>query len=359
MHRLTRMDGLRGLLAVYVMLGHALPFTALPGWATAPFRHGEAAVDLFFCLSGLVIMASLERFGFQFRPFMAARARRLLTVYFAVLALSTLLLMAGNPVAEMPWLSPAAARFWVAGLPQHFIWHLAAHVLLLHGLLPAGLLPTAGTTLLTPAWSLSTEWQFYVLLALLAPRRIAPLAIGLLALGAGFHAITLPPAWQFSRAFLPDAAPYFALGLASIPLLRDGNLKLFLICLTAACAIGLLSGAAKAIPPLAWGAALLAQRHRFGALLDSGPLQFLGRISYPLYLLNEPLQRALAMPIAPLANGNAWHFTLLWLPLALSVPILGAAALHHGIERRFTQPPKRTADPPALQGQGHAIISGK
>jgi peptidoglycan/LPS O-acetylase OafA/YrhL len=47
MKRLTRLDGLRGVLAVYVMIGHAMPFVLLPGWAKAPFSHGEAAVDLF------------------------------------------------------------------------------------------------------------------------------------------------------------------------------------------------------------------------------------------------------------------------------------------------------------------------
>jgi peptidoglycan/LPS O-acetylase OafA/YrhL len=32
MERLSRLDGLRGILAVYVMVGHALPFSAVPQW---------------------------------------------------------------------------------------------------------------------------------------------------------------------------------------------------------------------------------------------------------------------------------------------------------------------------------------
>jgi peptidoglycan/LPS O-acetylase OafA/YrhL len=51
------------------MAAHALPFAALPGWVLAPFNHGEAAVDLFFALSGLVIINALERFEGRFRPF--------------------------------------------------------------------------------------------------------------------------------------------------------------------------------------------------------------------------------------------------------------------------------------------------
>src|SRR5271156_2609489 len=104
MQRLQRMDGLRGALAVYILLGHALPFTDLPSWAAAPFRHGEAGVDLFFALSGLVIVNSLERFGGKFWPFMQARARRLLPVYFMVLAFSVLLLAVGDPVLIAAWM---------------------------------------------------------------------------------------------------------------------------------------------------------------------------------------------------------------------------------------------------------------
>jgi hypothetical protein len=138
MQRLPRMDGLRGLLAVYVMLGRAMPLAILPDWITAPFRHGEAGVDLFFALSGMVIANSLERFGGKFWPFMAARAWRLLPVYFVALGLSIVLLMFGNPLAAMPWVGPLGGLFWAAGVPQGFSGHLAAHLLLLHGVYAPG-----------------------------------------------------------------------------------------------------------------------------------------------------------------------------------------------------------------------------
>ena len=335
MQRLARMDGLRGILAVYVMLGHAMPFTDLPNWITAPFGHGEAAVDLFFALSGLVIVNSLERFGGEFLPFMAARARRLLPVYFVVLGLSIALLVLGNPLAAMPWVGPAGALFWAAGLPQGFPWHLAAHLFLLHGVMPQGLLPYAYVTLLGPAWSLSTEWQFYVVIGLAAPKRLGLFALAMLAAGAAYHFLNLPPWWQFSRAFLPDAAPYFALGVGSAVWLRGGGKKIFAVCLLGACGIGWLNGPDKALVPLAWAAAMLAQDHKWGAVLESRGMRYLGAISYPLYLLNEPVQRGLAMLLAPLAHGGATVFMLVWLPAAVVTPVLAAALLHHGVELRF------------------------
>ncbi|MBB5373781.1 peptidoglycan/LPS O-acetylase OafA/YrhL [Acidocella aromatica] len=327
------MDGLRGVLAVYVMLGHALPLTNLPGWITTPFRHGEAAVDLFFALSGLVIAHSLERFGGQFTPFMAARARRLLPVYFLVLAVSIGLTALGDPLAALPWVGDEARHIMAAALPQPLFLHLAAHLTLTQGLIPQNALPYAYVTLLGPAWSLSTEWQFYVLIGLIAPRRLGRFALVLLALGGAYR--TLPLGGEFSRAFLPDAAPFFALGLASAVMLRGGGTRVFWLCLAGACALALPGGIEKAVTPLAWGLAMLAQRQAWGAVLDGRAVQYLGAISYPLYLVNEPVQRALAPLLGPLAQGHAARFTTAFLPLSLGLSLALAALLHHAIERPF------------------------
>jgi peptidoglycan/LPS O-acetylase OafA/YrhL len=235
----------------------------------------------------------------------------------------------------MPWAGTDATLFWSSGLPSPFGAHLLAHLLLLHGLLPQGLLPYAYITLLGPAWSLSTEWQFYLLIGLLAPKHLGRFALALAALSALYHILPLPPWWQFSRAFLPEAAAYFALGIASAILLRTGSAKCFTLCLLAACALAALNGAAKTLVPFAWAAVMLAQNHRFGALLEHRAALTLGAISYPLYLLNEPIQRALALPLVPLAHANATLFTALWLPPALLLPIAAAALLHHAVELPF------------------------
>jgi peptidoglycan/LPS O-acetylase OafA/YrhL len=344
MQRLSRLDGLRGILAVYVMAGHALPFTAMPYWLASPFRHGEAAVDLFFALSGLVIVNSLERCGERFWPFMQNRARRLLPVYFSVLALAVVVICIGSPLVAMPWISPTSYAGLLWALPPQLLWHILAHVMLLHGLVPQGVLPWAWITILGPAWSLSTEWQFYVLMALLLPcmkgsRRLTHFAYLMLGMGVCYRGFSplLPAYWQFSRAFLPDAAPYFALGLASAVWLRSRDPIPYLICLISVFALGLVSGMpSRAFISVGWTVLLLAQRNPrmkvLPKLLDSRAAQYLGVISYPLYLINEPLQRACAMLIAPFAHGSPQLFTLLWLPVALSVPVLAAMLLHKWIE---------------------------
>jgi peptidoglycan/LPS O-acetylase OafA/YrhL len=344
--RLSRLDGLRGVLAVYVMICHAFPYSTLPLWFTGIFYHGEAAVDLFFALSGLVVINSMERLNYAFWPFLSGRAKRLLPVYFFSLALAVLLLCAGSPLPAMPWIQPGsdAGLFWSKGASGLFWWHVLGHLFLIQGVLPQGILPWAWITVLGPAWSLSTEWQFYILMALIVARlkstqRLTHLAYLMLAIGVCYQTASpfLPEFWQFSRAFLPDAAPYFALGLASAMLLRSRNLLPFLICLAVVFAQGLLSGVpSKAFISLGWTAVLLAQHYPkmpiLPKLLDSRVAQYLGAISYPLYLINQPLQRGCAMLIAPLTHGNADLFTWVWLPFALGVPILAAMALHHWVE---------------------------
>ncbi len=335
MQRLERLDGVRGLLAVYVMLGHALPLTSTPAWLGRIFAHGQAAVDLFFALSGLVITSSLAHHNWRFQPFMAARARRLLPVYFLVLGASILTQAQGNPLPALPWVGPAARAIVSPGLP-HPLWaHLLAHLTLLHGLVPDSWLPFGWVTLLGPAWSLSTEWQFYLLIGLLAPRDFFRFALVLLALGGLYH--LLPLGNGFSRAFLPDAAPWFALGLASRLWLTANRTAPFFVCLAGIYLLSTFTKAGEIFTALAWLGIMLAQQQGWGQILAARPLLYLGAISYPLYLVNEPAERMSALWLGPLLARNPLYFSLAFLTLSLLLSFLAAALLHHGVEKPFMQ----------------------
>ncbi|MBU6397328.1 MAG: acyltransferase [Rhodospirillales bacterium] len=339
MRRLERLDGVRGILAVYVMLGHALPLTAMPPWLGALFAHGQAAVDLFFALSGLVIAGSLEHYNWRLRPFITARAWRLLPVYFLVLGFSCMAEAQGNPLPALPWAGAAARAIVSPGLP-HPLWaHLLAHVTLLHGAIPNSWLPYGWVTLLGPAWSLSTEWQFYLLIGLIAPRRFFLFALALLGLGAAYH--LLPQGGEFSRAFLPAAAPWFALGLASRLWLTTNRLAPFIICFAGICLLSAFTGAEKLLTALAWVAIMLAQQRGWGQPLAARPLLYLGGISYPLYLVNEPAERIAALWLGPLLAPHPAQFSLAFLAVSLGLSLGGAALLHHGVEKPLMQRNKK------------------
>lgn len=344
MRRLECLDGLRGVLALYVLLSHMAPFAELPAWVQSAVSHGGAAVDLFFALSGLVIVQSLDRFQGRAGPFLRARFMRLFPVYLPVFALAVALEPLSCGYDRMPWLSwtSPAHSICVSGWPATWLPEIAAHLTMTHGLFPWAVLPDAWVSFLGAAWSLSAEWQFY-LLALVVPRRgLTPALLGLAVVGATWHAAA-PAAWQFSRAFLPNQGHYFALGVASAALVhgRAGARWRYAATLAAALALCAATGqAGKLLPPLAWTLCLtvqLAPRGRVlrlaNAALRSRAALWLGAVSYCIYLVNEPVHKLTGSALSTLAGGNGVVFTLLWIPAAIGLPILASAALHVWIER--------------------------
>lgn len=345
MKRLDCLDGLRGVLAVYVMVSHAAPFAALPAWLVRPLSHGGAAVDVFFILSGMVIVQSLAAFGHRPAPFLVARAARIFPVFLAVFALAVAVQAVPAGFASMPWIaadSPARA-IWAEGWPHAWPAHIVAHLTMTHGLLPDAVLPDAWVSVLGAAWSLSTEWQFYLLVTLLGRRlavpQLAALFLALALLGVVWQALG-PEAWQFSRAFLPNKAQFFALGMASAVLVQEGatGRRCYAAVLGATLLLCLHEGRTdKLLPPVVWSLCLAAQLgvpalRPLALALRGRALLWLGAISYCTYLVNEPVQKLLGAGLAASAGGDPARFTLAWLPAAVVLPLAAAWVLHVTIE---------------------------
>ena len=354
MKRLECLDGLRGALALYVLLTHMAPFAALPAWIVRPLSHGEAGVDLFFILSGLVIVRSLERFDYRAQPFLIARVARIFPVFLPVFALAVAAQPIGVGFARMPWIGPdsTARLIWSDGWPATWAPELAVHLTMLHGLFPNAILPDVWVRFLGAAWSLSTEWQFYILVVLVGARfgrgerglwRLAALLLGLAVLGAAWRDAAGAP-WQFSRAFLLNKAAYFALGVASAATLRDPTARLrFLGVLAVVLTLCVTrDNPLKILPPIIWLVCMAAQSaqeqagwslfRELGRVLRSAPLRWLGAVSYCVYLVNEPIQKLLGVTLSTVVGGEAALFTALWLPAAVVLPLGAAWLLHVWIE---------------------------
>jgi len=277
MRRLVCLDGLRGALATYVMLSHTLPFAPTPGWLHWLFQHGGAGVDVFFILSGLVIVQSLDSFGYRALPFLIARVARIYPVFLVVFAFAVAVQPLQTGFEQMAWIGPdsPARSIWSGGWPQDWGGFIATHMTMTHGLFPNGVLPNVWVGFLGAAWSLSTEWQFYLLALLigarLGPRRMAWLFLAMSAASIAWHAM-VPESWQFSRAFLPNKAQYFALGVVSAIVARDGpkGLPAYLVVLATTLALCAVQGGIdKLLPPahldgLSCGPGLLSVSARAG-----------------------------------------------------------------------------------------------
>ena len=344
MKRLECLDGLRGVLAVYVMLGHMAPFAAWPIWISRPLSHGGAAVDLFFMLSGLVIMRSLESCRFAAAPFLILRTTRIFPVFLVMFAVGIAAQLLPPTFDDMPWIAPGDVAFdiWPRGWPTAWLAEIVAHLTMTHGLFPNGVLPDVWVSYLGAAWSLSTEWQFYIVVLVLGRSRMGPQwlagAFLVLAIAGLAWDAEAPDAWRFSRAFLPNKAQYFALGIASSVWLDRrsvGSFATVLLVTLGLCAIR--GGVEKLLPPLIWTLCLAVELHPGGLGVVARPLRWrsvrwLGAISYPLYLANEPIQKGLCFVLVGFAAGNPVLFTSMWIPAAIAIPISVAALLHRYVE---------------------------
>jgi peptidoglycan/LPS O-acetylase OafA/YrhL len=357
MKRLECLDGLRGLLAVYVLLGHMAPFALLPNWTQILFSHGGAAVDVFFILSGLVITESLDKVRGEAAPFLLARTARIFPVFLPMFALSVVIQSTSCGFEDMPWIGPRDAARAICREDWPIDWpaQVIAHLTMAHGLFPNGVLPHAWVTFLGSSWSLSTEWQFYLLaLGIIgagarrigtgpaSARRLGCELMLLAAAGLVWN-LTVPEGWQFSRAFLGNKAHFFALDVVSIAVVRGQRRGRLIYGATLAtslmiCAFQGFPG--KLVPPLVWTLCLAAQMRpdkaglqQIAWLLRCRTAQYLGAISYGVYVANEPIHKLLAAGVSRLADGDATVFDAIWLPSALLLPILVAAWLRDHVER--------------------------
>lgn len=356
LRHIPALDALRGIAVSAVFLDHALAF---PFWASLVRIPGfhftqtqklavkvaewlAGGVDLFFVLSGFLITRILlhtrENAGY-YRAFYVARACRIFPLYYLFLAVCF------------------ALPFWPLPPPRDVPWYLAY--------LSNFLIYTRGawqSPILDHAWTLAIEEQFYWVWPLaiaLMPRRAIAYVAALVALGsiALRFDLTLAGAGEsavrtFTLAHL-DGIMYGAL-LACVSSSRRRATRAGLVfsVLGVAVAVGLATaGPRETHPALSWTTALpLACAGLVGLAIgrpDPAPgstrsplqaaLSFVGKYSYCVYLLQQPVLWMLACYIAAPIYTSTGSLPLVWLAmLAASVPpVIGLAMLSY----RFYETP--------------------
>jgi peptidoglycan/LPS O-acetylase OafA/YrhL len=158
--RFDGLDGLRAIAVLAVVVSHSFD-EVRDGWAA----YGSFGVHLFFVLSGFLITGILldarrdastsgAPIAGVFRAFYERRALRIMPLYFATIAVGTIIGVQGMR-EHLGW-NLLYVSNWRIALDGH--WGSVTHV-----------------------WSLAVEEQFYLLwplVVLLAPRRLLPWAIG-------------------------------------------------------------------------------------------------------------------------------------------------------------------------------------
>jgi peptidoglycan/LPS O-acetylase OafA/YrhL len=308
LQRIACLDGLRGLAALWVLVGHCMLLT---GFYLPVMGQPDFGVDLFILLSGFLMVFQYQlRQNFEdwgrpgtWASFWTRRFFRIAPLFYLMLAAA---LLAGPGIYEdrvvidafLDREPQAPARYLDSGATN-----IALHVTFLFGLLPSYAFRTP-----LPDWSLGLEMQFYAVFPflILLMRKLSWPVTALLVSSAAAAVV-----WAMSMAgisfpmpaFLPLKMHLFLCGMLTAGALGGGRrrlaLHLGLVIMLAAIPIGgtqdLQHVVVRALIVLVFFALVHARAAGvISALLGSRPLYWLGELSYGVYLVHLLIMQPVA-----------------------------------------------------------------
>jgi len=153
-HYFNEIVGLRLYLALWVAIGHGMQTSGIivpHNPIQAVLLNGHAAVVLFMIVSGFVITNLLIDKQEPYTPYIVRRFFRLYPAY--VVAALIGYLVSGlwvDVVTQVPWHDIAGWKTYAQSIieleeevRENLPWHLAAHAVMLHGLIPVEILNRA------------------------------------------------------------------------------------------------------------------------------------------------------------------------------------------------------------------------
>ena len=226
---------------------------------------------------------------------------------------------------------------------------------MLHGVIPDTVVPNLPGGFLVPAWSISLEWQFYLIaplmFALLYRGRSGPwIVMGIVAVLFALSRSTLPKVEY--GAFLPFHIEYFFLGAASYlvfkhlePYLssteRRGDILFPPVLIMTLMIYPTVGYRTELVPFLIWTAffALILEtegswsRRIVGWLFTNKVTNWMGNISYSIYLSHALCITVIAALLLEHTQLSQMPFFATLLVLTLTSTLVVSAALFYAVER--------------------------
>jgi peptidoglycan/LPS O-acetylase OafA/YrhL len=354
MKKFTAIEGLRGWLAWTVVLSHLAMTSGIyaKGIGYAAETAGTFAVFIFVIISGFVITHLVIERPEPYNIYLLRRFMRIFPLFAltCVMGYFTSDIYA-ETLSHLPWTARYGKLFSnIAQSDHRFFWaHVLAHLTMLHGAISDTLLPFSQYAFNPPAWSLSLEWQFYLIapfavIAAREPRTLVWLAFSIAIVEFAYELGFLG---NFpSASFLPGAAGYFALGIASrlaytkiIGAVRQPRVIFALFLL-------LIPLGWTAVPLLAWAlvfTGLVLDRtdartesfaQAYSYAMESRIATYFGSRSYSVYLSHMPIIavcHSLWLAVFPMA----FHvFTLLGVSvMVIPTTLIVSELLYRNVER--------------------------
>jgi peptidoglycan/LPS O-acetylase OafA/YrhL len=223
-------ESLRGYMALWVVIGHSM--LQFPDYlANVPvvkyLLYPSIAVYVFMMLSGFVIFYLLDSKKEQYFVFLIRRALRLFPIYLCVLFVSILIFEPTLNLLVTLFEKYPDTKHLINCLriyratEVYFIENILSHIFLLQGVIPETIIPEGQYAFVGQAWSLSLEWQFYIVapictLILYKKNEFAKLLMPILLMGAYFLLRDLNFAFIFGYKLV-----YFIIGGASYYLWKN------------------------------------------------------------------------------------------------------------------------------------------
>jgi peptidoglycan/LPS O-acetylase OafA/YrhL len=357
--RIAELDLLRFVAALGVVVYHfgttpmrngGIAVSMFPSLSTL-VRYGYLGVDLFFLISGFVIVTSARRT--TPRAFLLHRALRLYPAFLAALVLTTLAIGAFEDIAARPSLSLVLKN--ASMLPQYL----------------------GAARIDDVYWTLAVELKFYALVALVLAlglrNQIEFVATGWIACLAALH-FGLPSKILSSVAMYPHGT-LFATGVILAYIYSDGLTLRRCVTLSVSAALSIETSieaidnfvvSIRAVDGVIVAGVVLAMILVFlwisrypNRTRGAAKLSFLGALTYPLYLMHSRIGRAYFLAAQEYMSAQLAMATELVLVLLLSwalwrvvecniVPIIRRSRTFSFLEGRELRESSRKSSIPTL-----------
>lgn len=345
------------MLAWWVVVGHMLGsagFTqnTMPD-GFAFLRSGEIAVYVFMIISGFVITHLLTVKQEAYSIYIMRRFLRLFPVFFLVITVVFFSFHLGVPIRG------GGEGLWV---------HYLLESTMLHGAVPDTLLDNASKRLGGPGWSISLEWQFYLiapfLMYALRNHGIWQLVLLVVIIVLAWSQFLgnvdrwIFPAWsepgpetrvRYSKpSFIVIGLPYFLIGILSYTLLKwvreHADVRQFTA--PAAIIVGLtlitvIEVYEVTIALFVWGLIFVSVCNEKSVLARAGAdkrLSWLGEISYSTYITHMPVLAVMeTLVMSRLGVEQEWIYFGTLAAVAVPPILLVSVACYYGIEKPAIQ----------------------
>lgn len=343
------LEGLRGYMAIWVFLYHAsgfLPSINSKNILFKIFNNSFLPVAIFIILSGFVTHILLQK-NENYFFYIKRRAFRLFPIYLVCFIISLLMLKFSlNTLRDIPFENPkidSRIKLIESYYNSDKILNISSHLSLTHGLFPQAKFPFS-YSIMGQSWSLTLEWQFYILIPFLYfflnKKNI---------IRNGFILITLILIMILSinymnqQSFLLNSMIiYFLIGYFSLPLFKRylsfNDKWIFIFLSLISILFYIFKNSYISFIIIIWALILYFQKNKnklSDLFLGSKIPQFLGQNSYSVYCTHMIILFFLTALLQKIGINNSFYFSILLLIGGLFSTVLISSFTYKYIELYF------------------------